>query len=211
MREVILWRHGRTEWNVANRFQGQTDVPLDDVGREQARAVAPLLARRAPQLIVSSDLTRASETAAVLAELTGVAVQLDVRLREAFADRWEGRTRTEILRDDAESFTRWHRDPLARPGGGGETRAEVGGRVAEAIAEHVGTLPAGSSVVVVTHGGAARAGLGTLIGLPVAVWQNLAVLANCAWAELEHDFERSWRLRSYNVVGADGRGPQRGG
>lgn len=204
-RTVLLWRHGRTGYNVENRFQGQSDIPLDDVGRQQVQAVAPVLARFAPSLIVSSDLARARDTAAALAALSGAELRLDPGLREAFADRWQGRTRGEILRDDPDGFARWHADPLARPGGGGETRHEVGARVAAAIARHLDDVGVDATAVFVTHGGSARAGIGTLLGLPVAVWQNIAVLANCAWAELEHDPDRSWRLRAYNVVQSDGR------
>lgn len=206
-RTVLLWRHGRTGYNVENRFQGQTDIPLDEVGRQQVEAVAPVLAGHRPSLIVSSDLVRASDTAAVLGRLTRVEVRLDPGLREAFADRWQGRTRAEILRDDPDGYARWQTDPLARPGGGGETRHEVGARVAAVITRHVEEVAVDATAVFVTHGGSARAGIGTLLGLPVATWPNIAVLANCAWAELEHDPDRSWRLRAYNVVPSDGRRP----
>ncbi|MER7168943.1 histidine phosphatase family protein, partial [Micromonospora sp. NPDC000207] len=62
MTRLIVWRHGNTEWNAAGRVQGQTDVPLNDRGRDQARAAAPLLAALRPDAIVSSDLSRAADT-----------------------------------------------------------------------------------------------------------------------------------------------------
>ncbi|RYY43820.1 MAG: histidine phosphatase family protein, partial [Actinomycetales bacterium] len=71
-RRVVLWRHGRTEWNVAGRVQGQTDTSLDDVGREQARAAAARLASLRPVRILSSDLERARDTAEELSRVTGV-------------------------------------------------------------------------------------------------------------------------------------------
>ncbi len=70
-RRIILWRHGRTEWNLAGRVQGQSDVPLDDVGREQAQESAARLATLGPTRILSSDLKRAADTAAVLGALCG--------------------------------------------------------------------------------------------------------------------------------------------
>ena len=73
-RRVIIWRHGRTEWNLAGRVQGQTDVPLDEVGREQARSAAARLASLQPTRIVTSDLSRARDTADELGRLAGVEV-----------------------------------------------------------------------------------------------------------------------------------------
>ena len=67
-RRVLLWRHGRTEWNVGHRFQGQADPPLDDVGRRQAEQAATLVAAYSPVAVVSSDLVRAVDTARPLAD-----------------------------------------------------------------------------------------------------------------------------------------------
>ncbi|MGB3014153.1 MAG: histidine phosphatase family protein, partial [Candidatus Nanopelagicales bacterium] len=92
-RRLVLWRHGRTAWNLEHRFQGQTDVALDEVGVRQARAAAGLLMALRPQLIVSSDLSRARDTAQALADRTSLTVQTDPRLRETNGGRWEGRRR----------------------------------------------------------------------------------------------------------------------
>ena len=78
----MLWRHGQTVWNAERRFQGQSDIALDDVGQAQAERAARLLAALRPDLIVSSDLSRAAQTAAPLSRLTGLAVTLDKDLRE---------------------------------------------------------------------------------------------------------------------------------
>src|SRR5690606_19337304 len=79
---LILWRHGQTAWNVTGRVQGQTDVDLDETGVAQAAATAPRVAQYRPDLIVSSDLRRAARTAAALADVTGLPVEYDARLRE---------------------------------------------------------------------------------------------------------------------------------
>ena len=71
-RRIILWRHGRTEWNLAGRVQGQSDVPLDDVGRQQARESAARLATLGPTRILTSDLRRAADTASELGILCDV-------------------------------------------------------------------------------------------------------------------------------------------
>ena len=70
-RRLVLWRHGRTAWNSASRFQGQEDVPLDEVGLDQVRRAAQILAGMKPTRIVSSDLQRAHATAMALADVTG--------------------------------------------------------------------------------------------------------------------------------------------
>jgi probable phosphoglycerate mutase len=89
MTRLIIWRHGNTDWNAANRVQGQTDVPLNDLGREQALAAAPLLAALRPDAIVASDLSRAADTAAALAAPTGLPVRSDQRLRSG-TGCWQG-------------------------------------------------------------------------------------------------------------------------
>ena len=93
---LVLWRHGQTVWNAERRFQGQSDIPLDETGRAQADRAARLLAGLRPDLIVSSDLSRAASTAAALARLTGLEVTLDKDLRERHGGCWEGLTDTEI-------------------------------------------------------------------------------------------------------------------
>ena len=131
-RRVVLWRHGRTAWNVENRFQGATDVPLDEVGRAQAAAAAPALARMGLTAIVSSDLERAATTARVLADLTGLDVVEDSGLRETDGGRWQGLTRNEIIEQDRDLFLAWVAGHDVRPPGG-EVRSEVVSRVVGAV------------------------------------------------------------------------------
>ena len=94
--QLILVRHGRTVWNAADRIQGQADIELDDVGQDQARRVAPLLAAYRPDLIVCSDLVRAVQTAEPLARQTGLPVEYDARLRERHFGPWQGLTLPEV-------------------------------------------------------------------------------------------------------------------
>lgn len=196
---VLLWRHGRTTWNQAKRFQGQTDVPLDEIGTAQAQAAAAVLAKRDIDVIVASDLRRAAVTAAALAELTGLSVQHDSGLREIHAGTWEGMTHDEIVAADADALHRWRSDPTQRAGGHGETWAAAGERVADTVRRHAAELRPGQTAVLVTHGGAARAAVGQLLGLPLASWHLLMAMGNCAWAEMETDHAGGWRLWAYNV------------
>src|SRR5437764_15194656 len=92
---VVLLRHGRTEWNATGRFQGQMDSPLDGIGRAQAEAAAVAVAPMRPDAIVTSDLSRAMDTAAAVAAEAGVEPVTDPRLRELFLGSWQGLTRAE--------------------------------------------------------------------------------------------------------------------
>jgi len=206
VRRLVLWRHGRTQWNQQRRFQGQSDVELDDTGHVQAQAAAKQLALLPPDRIVSSDLQRARVTAQALADLVGLPVAEDVRLRETFAGSWQGLGREELERDHAEELAAWAAGSDLRPGGG-ERRTEVAARMVAAIDEALAPLPDGGTLVVVTHGGSARAAVGQLLGLPPEHWAILGVLTNCAWTVLQERFDPElsaagggvrWRLEEYN-------------
>jgi len=201
MRRIVLWRHGRTSWNADRRFQGQTDISLDDVGREQAANAARLLTGLRPTAIISSDLERAADTAAELSTLTGIPVRIDARLRETYAGDWEGMVWGDIESRYTDEMARWVSDPYLRPGGG-ETRVEVAARMTEAIADALADLGPDGTLVVTTHGGAARAGLGALLELPPEHWSILGVLTNCAWSVLVENtsgYGQMWRLQEYNA------------
>lgn len=201
MRRIAIWRHGRTSWNAEQRFQGQTDIDLDQTGHAQARRAARMLASLPPLSIISSDLRRTQQTAAPLVELTGIEPVLNAGLRETFAGEWEGKTRPELLREYGDDLHRWSADPDMRAGVTGETRIEVADRVAAAIDRAVAQLPSDGALVVVTHGGAARAGIGRLLGLPPQHWGALGVLTNCSWSVLLENSPPgpAWRLQEYNA------------
>lgn len=200
-RRVVLWRHGRTEWNVAGRVQGQTDTSLDDVGREQARAAAARLASLQPVRILSSDLERARDTAEELSRVSGVPVELDERLREMNFGEREGLTWREswdrfpelmkaMLEDREERFP------------GAELHAEAGARLSEALGEALETLEDEQTLVVVAHGAVLRVGACTFLGFPEATWRTFAGLSNCSWIALEQispAHGTRWRLTEWNA------------
>ncbi|MGC5052727.1 histidine phosphatase family protein [Micromonospora sp. DT48] len=201
MTRLIIWRHGNTDWNAASRVQGQSDVPLNDLGREQARTAAPLLAALRPDALLASDLSRATETAAALAALTGLPVRCDARLRERHFGRWQGLLITEVAEQFPEEYARW-RAGDADPGAEVEPLDELGKRVGTALQEIVEGTP-GGTVVVATHGGAARQGCGHLLGWEPEVLRSVGALGNCHWTELRHDVDRGWHLRAHNVGAMD--------
>ena len=193
----MLWRHGQTTWNAERRFQGQSDIPLDATGQAQAQRAARLLAGRRPDMIVSSDLSRAANTAAPLAQLTGLDVILDKDLRERHGGQWEGLTDTEIrARYPAEHAT-WN------PPDGEPTLVvadRVAGalrRIAAAVSDDTRTGGAGLAVVV-SHGAALRLGASRLLGLPEEVFGALGPLSNCSWSVVGQRRDR-WRLLEHNA------------
>lgn len=147
----MLWRHGRTSWNADGRFQGQTDIDLDDVGREQAAAAALVLAALDPAAIVCSDLRRAVDTAAPLAALTGLPAVPDPGLRETDAGRWQGLTVSEIERADPVDAAAWHAGDVHVRLGGGETRLDVAARAVGALTRALAPVPPGGTQIGRAH------------------------------------------------------------
>jgi broad specificity phosphatase PhoE len=192
---LIVWRHGNTDWNATHRVQGQTDVPLNALGRQQAVDAAELLIKMRPDVIVASDLHRAADTAAALATLTGLGVTYDKRLRERFFGAWQGLT--EVADLHPEEFARWTAGHEV--GGDIETLDDLGARAAAALEAAAGLAPPGGTVVVATHGAAARQGIGHLLGWPLETSRTLRALQNCHWVELTHDKQRGWQVAAYNV------------
>jgi probable phosphoglycerate mutase len=192
----VLWRHGQTPWNAEHRFQGQSDVPLDETGHAQAERAARLLAGLRPDLIVSSDLSRAAGTAAALARLTGLEVTLDKDLRERHGGRWEGLTDTEIRTRYPVEHANWEPPD-------GEPSAVVAERVAAALHRTATTLESEPGLttrlaVVVSHGAALRLGMSRLLGMPDDLFSVLGPLSNCSWSVLGRRRGR-WRLLEHNA------------
>jgi broad specificity phosphatase PhoE len=145
--EMLLVRHGETDWNRKHRVQGHTDVPLNAAGTAQAEALADRLASVRLAAVYSSDLARARQTAEIVAWRQGLDVVLEPGLREKNFGSWEGLTDIEI----AERFP----DAVRGRWGDGETTEEVAGRALTAI-ERIRAREHDGPVVVVSHGGAIR-------------------------------------------------------
>jgi probable phosphoglycerate mutase len=188
---LVLWRHGQTTWNAERRFQGQSDIPLDQTGLAQAERAARLLAGLRPDLIVSSDLIRASATAAPLARLTGLEVTLDKDLRERHGGRWEGLTDGEIRARYPVEHATWTPPD-------GEPAIVVADRVAAALQRIAATVSDGGLAVVVSHGAALRFGASRLLGMPEEIFGALGPLSNCSWSVLGLRWDR-WRLLEHNA------------
>ncbi len=174
---LFLVRHGESTYNAEGRLQGQADPPLTPRGRAEAEALAGLLDGVAPERVISSDLVRARETAALLGHRKA---PTDARLREIDVGEWEGRALSELPPGPEPS---WRGGPLVPPGGEAwpELVARVGGVVDELLAS--------GPWLVIAHGGVVRAAVTHLTGADA---RQLAGPANASVTVLE-----GRRLRAY--------------
>ena len=162
--ELVAMRHGRTAWNADGRFQGHTDVPLDDVGREQARGLAALLAADLLDLAVASDLQRARETATIALAGRGPALALDGRWRELNFGTWEGLAWPQIVARQPELAERSSAQPAFYTPRGGESFDALCARVCEALDDIDARVRDGACVLVATHAGPLHALLRVALG-----------------------------------------------
>lgn len=198
MTALTLIRHGETDWNRARRIQGSTDIPLNDTGREQARAAAAALRERGGELpvnVASSDLSRARETAEIIAaELGAAAPRVYPGLRERSYGEAEGVDATEFL----QRWGDWHSAEVPGAEPWPHLRRRALSALSRAVRDHrAQTAPGAASLVVVTHGALIREVIRHASGgeLPPAGER----LANGSAHELL--FERD-RLRLVSYAGA---------
>ncbi len=198
LRRLVLWRHGETDYNASGRMQGHLDSNLTEVGWNQARFAVPALARFSPEVIVASDLRRATDTATVFSEASGVPLRLDKRLRETHLGHWQGRTAVEVDAEWPGLRQQWQTDSTSTPPGG-ESRVEVAQRATEVVADL--DQGADETAVLCAHGGLITALAGRLLNLPVANWSQLGGISNCHWTVLarRENSGLQWRLIAYNA------------
>lgn len=196
MKRLIVLRHGQTTWNESGRIQGSSDVDLNAAGLAQAKRAAVPLASLQPDMIVSSDLARALDTAQAVADLTGQEVRVDKRLRERAYGPWEGLTREEVQAAYPEEFAAWDaRKPYELEGV--ETPTDVAARGGEALSDYA-SQP-GDTVLLVSHGGLSRTAVGAFLGWNFAQTGTVRGMDNCHWADLRAG-RMGWILAGYNIA-----------
>lgn len=147
---LLLIRHGETDWNVERRCQGQEDPPLNSQGREQALLLADALSGISLDVLYSSPLARARETARILKERLGVSLHLEPRLMEIHLGDWGSRLVTEVAENDAERYLRWDTDPWSVTPPGGESLFQVRERV-HAAGDEIVRRHKGKTIGLVAH------------------------------------------------------------
>ena len=171
MTTIYLARHGESDWNAANRFQGHSDRPLTPLGQRQAEALATELATVSTlSAVYSSPLRRALDTAAVVAARTGLEPVAVGELREVDVGSWMGLSRADVEARFPDGFRRW------LDGGDGwedgESYADMSARVLAAILQ-IGQAHAEDEVLVVSHGGPIRAIQAAAAGMNVHAYRKL--------------------------------------
>jgi probable phosphoglycerate mutase len=198
--DLILIRHGETDWNLARRFQGHQDISLNAEGLRQAHGAARRLGQRpldyglatppgqSPALLFTSDLMRCRQTAEPIGQALGLAPIVEPRLRERTFGVLEGLTVDELRRDHAESFARWQaREPdfaVERAESLRIFAARVQGVLDDLIARY-----AGRTLVMVTHGGVLDVVYRIGQGMPIEAPRKVEI-PNASLNRLRHDGQR---------------------
>jgi broad specificity phosphatase PhoE len=170
MATLLLARHGETDWNAERRWQGHTDRPLNERGRAQARALAERLDGTPLVVVWSSDLARARDTAAVVAERQGVEHWTTPELREVDVGSWAGLTKADAEARFPEAAARWKQGYEGWRDG--ETYQQMADRVLRALLRIAEEHPDGP-VLVVSHGGCIRAIHAAALGLDIHTYRRL--------------------------------------
>ena len=149
---VVAVRHGETAWNVQTRIQGQLDIGLNAIGRQQAERLGRALADENLDAIYASDLQRAADTARAVSERAGVPVRTDAALRERGFGGFEGLTWAEVEQQHPDESRRWRERDASFGPPGGETLAVFYERAVSALAA-IAARHRGQHIAIVTHGG----------------------------------------------------------
>jgi len=184
---LILVRHGQTPYNAEVRFMGQLDIPMDDIGRLQAREVARRLNAERPAAIYASGLSRAYDTASEIQSAISPSpeVRIDGRLTEGHFGEWQGHTYDSIKLHDGDRLGRWEADRLNVSPPGGESLTEIATRVEAAFAD-ICAENLGRPVIIVAHGGSLQVLLTLALKLPLEAYWRLWV-SNASVSELRID------------------------
>jgi probable phosphoglycerate mutase len=179
---IVMVRHGETDWNRENRFQGHADTELNEAGREQARMLALELAGETFRAAYSSPLLRAHETALILAARLDLEVEPADELMEVDVGSWSGLTRTDIEARFPDGFNRWLE--YGHGWDDGESYEALGERVVSGLLRIAAAHPLGN-VLAVTHGGPIRSALAAAEGVPFdQARRSIHVVDNCAVVRL---------------------------
>lgn len=195
--ELVLIRHGETEWNRVGRIQGHSDSPLTSEGIVQAQAMAVRLESDPACALISSDLGRARQTAAIIGWRRKQSVQLDARLRERKFGVAEGQQYTRLNGEHPEMFSRERETNPNYAPPGGESRLEHFDRIQRALMA-LAEEYAGKRIILVTHGGVLSCVYRWLQGIPVAAPHPIEI-PNVGYNVIEHA-SATWSIRVWGDV-----------
>ncbi|MEM8860097.1 MAG: histidine phosphatase family protein [Chloroflexota bacterium] len=188
MKRLILVRHGQTEWNIERRYQGQTDTQLTDFGRSQMLQTVEMLSSRSVDQIFSSPLTRAKESANIVAQGLNLEVLIEPRFKEMSLGTWEGQSYV-LGRQTNEWFE-------SAPHGG-ETGEQFRGRIKDWLQDQEPSdANSEKTILIVVHGLVVQVILSELLGEPFEVWHRRPIRNGAITSLLRKDW--GWRLEKFN-------------
>lgn len=194
---LLLLRHGATDWNLAGRCQGATDLELSEIGLRQAQQAAASLSGEPVDAVYSSDLKRAVQTARVISRPHGLAVTVDASLRELDHGVLEGLTFEEIRAGFPDFMRVWRSEPAEAPVPGGERLIDVGERAWEGLGRIVRRHGAEETVVIVSHNFPILTVLCRITGTPLNRYRAFQI-DPCGICQVFYHPVDQWRLVGVN-------------
>ncbi|WP_129667304.1 histidine phosphatase family protein [Phytoactinopolyspora endophytica] len=169
---VTLARHGRTPWHKGNRYTGSSDVPIDEIGRNQAESLAAWARDAKPDLLYASTMLRARQTAAPVAEALGLQVQTDERMCELDFGEMEGRTLAELREENPRAVELFEQDAAAHHLPGGEHPEAAADRATAALSDIVARHQ-GRDILLVCHNTLIRLVVCRYLGIPLGAYRTI--------------------------------------
>jgi broad specificity phosphatase PhoE len=197
MTEVLVARHGETDWNREHRWQGQGGPGLNDRGRAQAAALAERLSTVRLAAVYTSDLPRAVQTADIVARAVGLDPVMEPGLREVDVGNWRGLTRAEVRRRDPAGYRRWQHGEAGWDGG--ETYEQMHARVIATLNRLLEPHRRGR-ILLVSHGGGIRAIVAHAVGIGGHDRRHIDGAQNCSLTTVTAA-RGALRLAGFNDVG----------
>ena len=195
--QIVLVRHGATDWNLQGRCQGSSDRHLSEVGIRQAEQIAALFSNEEIHAIYSSHLQRARQTAALISQPHDLPVLIEEELRELDHGELEGLTFNEIKSKYGEFLTRWRSEPADIRVPGGERLADVAERAWNGLNEIVRRHPDAQRILVVSHNFPILGIVCRISGTHLNDYRTFH-LDPCGVTRLAHDSARGWYITHFN-------------
>ncbi|NLJ89133.1 MAG: histidine phosphatase family protein [Epulopiscium sp.] len=196
MLKLYLVRHGETAWNIDNKYQGITDIPLNEIGIKQAQAIARRMKAFKIDKIYSSDLSRAYETGKLISREKNINIEKMPGLREISFGEWEGYTISELEELYGENYKRFFLEPHKYNFPGEGSMEAVQKRIRKAIGEIEKKHPKGD-IVIVSHGGVLKILIMTLLEIDLSFFKSFW-LGNTSLSIIEKKDNGKWILSLLN-------------
>lgn len=195
--QIVLVRHGATDWNLQGRCQGSTDRELSEAGVRQAEQISTLLSEERLQAIYSIDLRRARQTAELISRPHGLPVLIETQLRELDHGALEGLTFNEIKSLHGEFLIRWRSEPAEICVPGGERLADVAERAWKGLNEIVQRHEDAERLLIVSHNFPILGIVCRISGTHLNNYRTFH-LDPCGVTRLDYDAERGWQITHVN-------------